>query len=532
MKTPRVLLAELRAEVQSVRFRVLATLLVLMAMGLMVSGAVTYVAQLRILDDRVNEELQQPRRNLETLVKPDPSNPGFASLDELFTLFLRSETPGGHESLLTMVRDGNAIFPGGDQPTNLRSDAVREQIWSLSRPGETVVKDTVIDGRAVRLSITSVRLQGRPGEGLLVVSNEIGRQRDEVIRSMWTYALAALATLAVAGWLGFVITGRLLSPIRRLQEATQNTTFEDLTKRVEVTAPTDDVAQLAMNFNHMLERLESGFENQRRFVHDAGHELRTPMTVIRGYLELLRAGDPEDVDQTRILLLDELDRMHVLVEDLLILARSGRPDFVSPEWIEADIFLENILNRIKVFAPRTWVLDAKPGGLVRADRHRLMQALEQLAVNAVRHTSEGDRISVGAAWAKNDDGGTALGGRPHLASDLEIWLSDTGSGIPYEDQERIFERFFKGRNAAGASEGSGLGLSIVKAIAEAHGGTVRVESAVGQGSRFILTIPAGGGATEDEEAGEAKKPARPAGKTQTTRLASGAAVLPNPGGSP
>ncbi|MDQ4046806.1 MAG: sensor histidine kinase, partial [Actinomycetota bacterium] len=219
MKTPRVLLAELRAEVQSVRFRMLATLLVLMAMGLMVSGAVTYVAQLRILDDRVNEELQQPRRNLETLVKPDPSNPGFASLDELFTLFLRSETPGGHESLLTMVRDGNAIFPGGDQPTNLRSDAVREQIWSLSRPGETVVKDTVIDGRAVRLSITSVRLQGRPGEGLLVVSNEIGRQRDEVIRSMWTYALAALATLAVAGWLGYVITGRLLSPIRRLQEA-------------------------------------------------------------------------------------------------------------------------------------------------------------------------------------------------------------------------------------------------------------------------------------------------------------------------
>ena len=237
------------------------------------------------------------------------------------------------------------------------------------------------------------------------------------------------------------------------------------------------------------------------------------------------------MDQTRILLLDELDRMHVLVEDLLILARSGRPDFVSPEWIEADIFLENILNRIKVFAPRTWELDAKPGGLVRADRHRLMQALEQLAVNAVRHTSEGDRISVGAAWAKNDDGGTALGGRPLLASDLEIWLSDTGSGIPEEDQERIFERFFKGRNAAGASEGSGLGLSIVKAIAEAHGGTVRVESVVGQGSRFILTIPAGGGVTEEEETGEAKRSGRPAGKIKATRPSSGAAILSSPGGS-
>jgi signal transduction histidine kinase len=432
---------------------------------------------------------------------------------------------------MTTVRDGNSYLPGGPQPTNLGTPAIREQIWSLSRPGQTVVEDTVIDGRTVRLSITSVRLQDRPGEGLLVAANEIGRQRDEVVRSMWTYALAALATLAVAGWMGYVITGGLLRPIRRLREATENTTFEDLTKRVEVTAPTDDVAQLAMNFNHMLERLETGFANQRRFVHDAGHELRTPMTVIRGYLELLRAEDPEDVDQTRILLLDELDRMQVLVEELLILARSGRPDFVSPAWIEADIFLESVLSRIRVFAPRNWELDARPGGLIRADRHRLMQALEQLAVNAVRHTSEEDRISVGAAWTKNDDGGTALGGRPRLSTDLEIWVSDTGSGIPAEDQERIFERFFKGRNAAGSSEGSGLGLSIVKAIAEAHGGTVRVESAVGEGSRFVLTIPSGGDA-EEEAAGGAKRAGHPAGKPKVTRPSSGMAILPSPGGSP
>lgn len=533
MKSASVLRAELRSEIHSVRFRVLATLLVFMAVGLVVSGAVTYAAQLRSLDDRVNEELQQPRKNLNTLVQPAPGNPGFSSLDELFTLFLRSETPGGHESLMTMIRDGNTILPGGDQATNLRTLSVRDQIWAWSRPDRTVVQDTVIDGREVRLSITPVKLQGKPGEGLLVVANEIGRQRDQIVSSMWTYALAALATLAVAGFMGYVFTGRLLSPIRRLREATQNTTFEDLTKRVEVTASTDDVAQLAMNFNHMLERLESGFENQRRFVHDAGHELRTPMTVIRGYLELLRAGDPEDVDQTRILLLDELDRMQVLVEDLLILARSGRPDFVSPEWIEADIFLENILNRVRVFGPRRWELDAKPGGLVRADRHRLMQALEQLAVNAVRHTSETDRISVGAAWVKNDDGGAPSGARPHPSTDLEIWVSDTGTGIPPEDHERIFERFVKGRNATGSSEGSGLGLSIVKAIAEAHGGSVRLESAVGKGSRFVLTIPSGGGdSAEAESPGAAKRAAAPHAKSRLTRPSSGTAVLSHHGGSP
>jgi signal transduction histidine kinase len=225
--------------------------------------------------------------------------------------------------------------------------------------------------------------------------------------------------------------------------------------------------------------------------------------------------------------------MQVLVEDLLILARSGRPDFVSPEWIEADIFLENILNRIRVFGPRRWELDAKPGGLVRADRHRLMQALEQLAVNAVRHTSETDRISVGAAWVKNDDGGAPSGARPHPSTDLEIWVSDTGTGIPPEDHERIFERFVKGRNATGSSEGSGLGLSIVKAIAEAHGGSVRLESAVGKGSRFVLTIPSGGGdSAEAESPGAAKRAAAPHAKSRLTRPSSGTAVLSHHGGSP
>jgi signal transduction histidine kinase len=329
---------------------------------------------------------------------------------------------------------------------------------------------------------------------------------------MWTFALASLATLALTGLVGYLVTGRLLRPIRRLREATEATTFEDLTKRVEVPDSTDDVAQLAMNFNRMLERLESGFDNQRRFVHDASHELRTPMTIIRGYLELLRAGDPDDVDQTRMLLLDELDRMQVLVDDLLLLARSGRPDFVTPAWVEADDLLEDVLNRIRVLGERQWHLDAKPGGLIRVDRRRLTQALEQLAANAVKYTSESDRISVGGAWVENDDvtpqSGRAVAVRELADSpsrELEIWVSDTGTGIPADDHERIFDRFGKGSNSA-ASEGSGLGLSIVKAIAEAHGGTVLLESEEGKGSRFVLRIPSGGkdagGETDDSPAAD------------------------------
>jgi two-component system, OmpR family, sensor kinase len=494
--------AELRAEVHSVRFRVLATLLVFMAVGLFVSGAFTHAAQLRSLNERVNEELLQPKTHLENLAargSPNTGGAGFSSLDELFTAFLRGETPGANDSLMTMIRGGNTILPSS-QDTALDSPALMEQAWNWSVHNQTVFRDTDIDGRAVRLAITSVTLEGRTDEGLLVSSSEIGRLRDEVIQSMSIYALASLATLLLAGVVGFVVTGRLLSPVRRLRDATQSTTFEDMTKRVNVPESTDDVAQLAMNFNHMLERLESGFENQSRFVHDASHELRTPMTIIRGYLELLHSGDPDDVEQTRVLLLDELDRMQVLVDDLLILARSGRPDFIASDWIEADYFLEDVLNRVKVLGPRNWGLDAKPGGLIRADRRRLTQALEQLAANAVNHTSEADRISVGGAWADDDARGLPRGARQHPAKDIEIWVADTGSGIPAEDHERIFERFGKGRLSA-ATEGSGLGLSIVKAIAAAHGGTVRIESAVGTGSRFILRIPAESGDDPDGATG-------------------------------
>ena len=531
----------LRTEVHSVRFRLLATLLVFMAVGLFVAGAATHAAQLKSLNDRVNAELQLPRKNLDELAKQGRPNFGgtaYTTLHDLFRTYLRNGAPGGYESVMTMLRGGNVILPFAEQPTKLNTRAITDHAWDWSVPGQTVMRDVELQGRQVRLAITSVSLNagGRQDRGLLIASSEIGAQRAEVFASMWTFALASLATLALTGLVGYLVTGRLLRPVRRLREATEATTYEDLTKRVEVPDSTDDVAQLAMNFNRMLERLESGFDNQRRFVHDASHELRTPMTIIRGYLELLRAGDPDDVDQTRMLLLDELDRMQVLVDDLLILARSGRPDFVTPAWVEADDLLEDVLNRIRVLGERQWRLDAKPGGLIRADRRRLTQALEQLAANAVRHTSASDRISVGGAWVE-DDGGAPQGGRAAVVRELadpttrvlEIWVSDTGTGIPADDHERIFERFGKGSNSA-ASEGSGLGLSIVKAIAEAHGGTVLLESEEGKGSRFVLRIPSGGEHADREaddsaaadtagrsgSGAEGHAPKRPAGKEPDT----------------
>ena len=182
--------------------------------------------------------------------------------------------------------------------------------------------------------------------------------------------------------------------------------------------------------------------------------------------------------------------MQSLVDELLMLARSGRPDFIRLDWVDADSFLEAAMDRIRVLADRRWQIDNMPGGRFRADRNRLTQAVEQLAVNAVQSTRRHDVISLGAAWTSHPDG-TVLPGQEPSGVGMEIWVADSGCGISAADQERIFERFARAGVSRG-TEGSGLGLPIVKAIAEAHRGSLRVTSRLNEGSRFVLSLPGGG----------------------------------------
>jgi len=480
-----------RAELHTVRVRVLATVLAFLAAGLLVTGITTLALDLRTLNSSVNEELLLQSARLQNIVEQGvPGRGAFASLDGLFTAFLQGDAPGRYESVMATVNGGKTYLPAGEQPSNLTTPHLLETVRAEHIEDSTVFHDMLLDGRTVRLAITSVSLgDGSPG-GLLVAANEIGRQREQMIASFGTFAGASLATLLLAGAVGFAVTGRLFVPVRRLRQATESITFEDLSTRVLVPSGDDDVSQLATDFNRMLDRLETGIADQRQFVDDASHELRTPLTIIGGHLQLLQAGDPKDVSETQVLLLEELDRMQSLVDELLLLARSGRPDFVRLDWIDADSFLEAAMDRIKVLADRRWQIESMPGGQFRADRNRLTQAVEQLAVNAVQATRRHDVISLGAAWTGTAGGTAPTGHQEPSLGDIEIWVADSGCGISPADQERIFDRFARAGVSRG-KEGSGLGLPIVKAIAEAHSGTLRVISRVDEGSRFVLSLPGG-----------------------------------------
>ncbi|MFC9773273.1 MULTISPECIES: sensor histidine kinase [unclassified Pseudarthrobacter] len=477
-----------RAGLRTVRVRVLATVLAFLAVGLFVAGTTTLALNLRDLNSRVSEDLLHQSARLQDIVDQGlPGGEPYPSLDDLFTVFLRGGTLGRYESVMATIAGGDTFLPAGAQARNLGQPQVLETALAVPLDGTTALRDVVLDGHMVRLAITPVSLGGDSPNGVLVAGNEIGQQREQMVASFGTFATVSLATLLLAGAVGYAVTGRLFVPIRRLRQATETTTFEDVSSRVSVPPGDDDVSQLANDFNRMLDRLEVGIEDQRQFVDDASHELRTPLTIIGGHLQLLQPADATDVAETRVLLLEEVDRMQSLVNELLVLARSGRPDFVRPDWIDTDSFLEAAMERIRVLGDRHWQIEQLPGGWFRADRNRLTQAIEQLAANAVHSTEPGDIISIGAAWAAAADGASSE--LPHEPT-IDLWVADTGCGISAADQERIFDRFARAGVSRGA-EGSGLGLPIVKAIAEAHGGSVRLTSRVNVGSRFVLSLPSG-----------------------------------------
>jgi two-component system OmpR family sensor kinase len=219
--------------------------------------------------------------------------------------------------------------------------------------------------------------------------------------------------------------------------------------------------------------LEEAFSVQRRFVDDAGHELRTPITVIRGNLEVM-GDDPGERAETVRLVTDELDRMSRIVDDLLLLANAEQPDFIQPHPLDLAEFVDEMAAKAAAFGGRSVTVDERSHAVITADRQRLVQAVLNLIRNAVEHTPADTPISVGSRLTD---------GSAH------IWVTDRGPGISAGDQARLFERFARGANGRRVAGGAGLGLAIVKAIAEGHGGRVEVASIVGEGTTFTVAIP-------------------------------------------
>ena len=221
---------------------------------------------------------------------------------------------------------------------------------------------------------------------------------------------------------------------------------------------------------------------QRRFLQDASHQLRTPITIALGHAELL-AGDLAGRQECHDIevVLGELNRLRRIAERLLVIAAAEGPEFLQPEAVELDGFTMEVLGRWRPTADRRWQLGRLDKVTVQADRERLGLAVDALLENAVRHTASGDVITLSVV---------AVGyGLP-----VRMIVADTGQGIPAGLQRHVFDRFRSGDS--GPPRGTGLGLALVSAVARAHGGDVLVQSTPGQGSEFELLLPAPAGPLE------------------------------------
>jgi signal transduction histidine kinase len=457
----------------SVRVRITATVALLALGSLVLVGAVFYTVESRRIDHQVAQQVDQEFAQLSGLADPpqpsaDPAAQRFDSVRQLLTVYLSRNVPAEDELLLSWA-GGRPVGQSPQWDDISGSQWIRDTVNPLVATNGTTTVDS--DYGELQVAVQSVRLDGQTGA--LVVVTFLDRTRAGLHETMRTYAVVAALALVVVTAAAAWVSGRLLSPLRTLRETADDITETDLSRRLPVTG-NDDITALTRTFNGMLDRLEAAFGGQRQFLDDAGHELRTPLTVLRGHLELLDPDRPDDIVETRELLLDEVDRMARLVGDLILLAKSDRPDFLRLRPVDLERLTEDLLAKARALADRTWVLDGTAAVKVVADEQRLTQALLQLADNAVKHTGPGDTVAVGSS---------------HADGAVRLWVRDTGPGVPPADRELVFERF--GRSAVPpGDEGFGLGLSIVAAIVHAHGGQVAVEDADPPGARFVITLPA------------------------------------------
>jgi signal transduction histidine kinase len=234
-----------------------------------------------------------------------------------------------------------------------------------------------------------------------------------------------------------------------------------------------ELAELAETFNDMMDRLQDAFQSQQEFINDASHELRTPITIIQGHLDLM-GDDPDEQAEVLDLVHSELDRMNRFVNDLLVLAKAGRPDFIRLESIELKSFTEEIFTKARVIAACDCQIEGHGTGEMQTDPQRLTQAILNLVENANQHTPITGTIAIGSSRSRKQ---------------TRFWVRDTGVGIADNDQQRIFERFARASDTVRRSEGAGLGLAIVQAITKGLGGRIELKSAPGKGSTFTLVFP-------------------------------------------
>ena len=441
-------------------FRVRLTLLVAAAVAVAVIGAaaVMYLAVQRQLLSEFDATLADVARSARVGPGPHPGGDRFP-FSRSNTLFL-SARPDVFAQLVDS--SGTVVAADGQAQSALVTSEVRA-VAGGERPSwstDLTVQDTHIRIYAAQFP-----------NGLAL---ELARPLDEIDAALEqtrvTLVLLALGGVMLAAVLGALVARAALAPVARLTATVEEVTrTRDLSRRVAASGR-DELGRLAASFDEMLSALEASLRSQRQLVADASHELRTPLTSLRTNLELLARGQPTDEGERRQLLHDlvaQMERLRTLVADLIDLARDEEAS-LPVEDVRLDEIAAGAIEEMQMRYPKVrFHLEGAPT-IVRGIRPRLARAVTNLLDNAAKWSPAGGVVEVSVAEG-------------------EVTVRDHGPGIAPEDSPRVFDRFWRASTAR-QLPGSGLGLSIVKQVAESHGGSVTLEHPSDGGARFRLRL--------------------------------------------
>lgn len=438
------------------------------------SGAILAIRRVLVLrlEARIEEAVNQEVQEFQLLVNgknPNTAEPFGNNIEAIFDVFLRRNIPITDEYSIALLPDRFYASVPSQLPTSIRPNAKIVQHWQ----NLTVTEYGKIGDfpETIVYLAEPITIKGKI-QGVFVVAIATANQQREVQEAIWIIIRVTAIAVTITSILAWIFAGKILTPLRLLAQTAQTISENNLDQRISVQG-NDEVTQLSLTFNEMLDRLQSAFITQQRFLSDVSHELKTPITIIQGHLDVM-GHTLEEQEETKELVFDELERMNRLISDLTLLAKSEQPNFLQLELVELNHLTQEIYSKVQAIAKRQWQLEAIGQGNITVDRQRLVQAVTNLAENATKHTEVQDTIAIGSRIERNQ---------------LYIWVRDTGVGIAEADQQRIFLRFQTGSQNKDFSS-TGLGLSIVSAIAQAHGGQIELSSRLGQGSQFTIVIPA------------------------------------------
>jgi len=450
----------------------------------------------RQIDKDLSGEVSEMRHTVAVANPNDPKRVADAALR-----YVRDQPFSASSTLLFAVVPGvgistnrpelfNRTTPDGDEsgPQQVREDRISAQLLTNRQGFSTAALPDVGKLRLLKRVVTlpdGLRVTLGVGEPLAAVEHA----ERSVARA---FILAGLLALAAALFGAYLIGTRVSRPLRRMAAVAARVDAGDLHPRItNLGGPGDEVRVLADAFNHMLDRLTAAFAGQRAFIADASHELRTPLTIIRGQLEVLAAQKdppPEEVRRVERLVQAEIARVSRLVDDLLLLAKSEQGKFLRIAPIDLEAYVCELWDGVSLLADRRFELGSVPPGTLRADPDRLAQALRNLVANAIEHTA-------------TDTGLVRMGVEQPAGDRVRFLVEDDGPGIPPDQRERVFDRFHRTDSGRGrAAGGAGLGLAIVRAIADAHGGKVTASASPQGGARIVLELPGFSPASRREQA--------------------------------